>query len=957
MEVGSVTHGFKVTNVRELKESDGVLYEMEYLKNGAKLCFFQRDDNNKAFSIAFKTIPEDSTGVFHIIEHSVMAGSRKYPVKDPFVELLKTSVNTFLNAMTYPDKTVYPFSSRNNQDFLNLMDIYLDAVLHPRIYENPEVFEQEGWRYEIDEDNHVQYQGVVLNEMKGAYSSYDTVMENAMNRVMFPDTPYRYESGGYPIDITDLTYKQFIASHAKYYHPSNARITLVGDVDIDAALAKIDGFLGEFERLDETFDIPMQGHIPYQELVVPYEIGADETMEGHVHVSCGYHFGRFDEDEKLYATLILQDYLAGDNEAPLKNAILAKNLGKDVAVNVHGGIQQNWISWDVYNTEQDNVEKIKETVDSVLRGLVENGLDKERLKASYSSLAFTLRDKDGGMPRSLVEALSMLDSWLYDGDPAQYLVCEEALALLEEKLDTDYYGQLLKELFLDNEDKAMAILVPDKTLGEVKLKEEADKIASIVKDWTPIDYDKKKQEMEHVRAWQQEENTPEQLATMPVLKLSDVSEKPEDLTPMVACKDGVTVLSHKNNSPLVFVNWHFDASDLSLEQLPLLTLMFSLLGKLATVRHSAEQIQLLVKQEIGRLRFFPTVRSNDTEKCRVFGCVNAVALSSRQEKASELVVEILRETKFTDVEAVRNIINQIVLDNQMSLVQAGNQFAVARAKAALSASGVASEMLSGTHWISWMKERALDDDKALLALMKKVADLAKELLVKNRLTLSVNETCMDASAFIKGLPYGDVFVAKEANYAPLAADKVGVAIPAPVGYAAKVAKLDDFMFKGSCYVLQKVLNFSYLWNEIRVLGGAYGTGFSISDTGEIAFHSYRDPKPARSLGVYDKAAEFIEKYCQEVDDLTPLILGSFATADPLLNAAQKIAVAEGLYFKKIKYETRVQRRKQLLETTPGDLLEYVKYIKEIAKQDLACVVAGQNLLDTCDSLETFEQVL
>ncbi|MBO4938033.1 MAG: insulinase family protein, partial [Oscillospiraceae bacterium] len=376
MQIGTLIQNFRITSVRRLEELCCNLWELEHEKTGAQLVWLDRADENKTFAIAFKTIPEDATGVFHILEHSVLCGSNKYPVKEPFVELLKSSVNTFLNAMTYPDKTVYPLSSRNNKDFHNLLDVYMDAVLHPAIYYKPEIFRQEGWRYELREGQEPVYQGVVFNEMKGAYASADAVLEHAMNRLLFPDNCYSAESGGHPEHIPDLTYEQFIANHRKFYHPSNSRIILSGSVDLDFALAHIDSYLKDYDRQAADFAIPMQFAVPYREERTIYEIGAEESTANRTIISCGCMLGRFDEQEKLYAAAVLKDYLAGDNDAPLKQAILGTGLGQDVKVKLHDGIQQNWISWEIWNTDENKVDEIKAAVNRVLTELVENGLDK-----------------------------------------------------------------------------------------------------------------------------------------------------------------------------------------------------------------------------------------------------------------------------------------------------------------------------------------------------------------------------------------------------------------------------------------------------------------------------------------------------------------------------------------------------------------------------------------------------
>ena len=408
MQVNDVIHGFQVKRVRSLEELGGDFYEMEHLRTGAQLAWLARPDENKTFSIAFKTLPEDSTGVFHILEHSVLCGSDKYPLKEPFVELLKSSVQTFLNAMTYPDKTVYPVSTRNDRDFLNLMDVYLDAVLHPAIYHKPEIFRQEGWRYE-GEGEALCYQGVVFNEMKGSMSSPTNVLFHEALRLLFPDNCYRHNSGGDPAVIPDLSYEQFLACHRKYYHPSNSRISLVGSVDMEAALARIDGYLSAFDKLEADFTIPMQKPVEAVTQTVPYEIGEEEDPAKRAIISSGGVLGDYSDQLRTFTAAVLTDYLTGDNEAPLKRAVIDKGLAQDFTLSLEDGIQQPLLFWMAMNTEEEALEPLRAAVRETLEKLVSEGLDKERLRACFHRFAFRKRDRESGSePRSLLEAITLI---------------------------------------------------------------------------------------------------------------------------------------------------------------------------------------------------------------------------------------------------------------------------------------------------------------------------------------------------------------------------------------------------------------------------------------------------------------------------------------------------------------------------------------------------------------------
>ena len=947
MQIGTVIQNFRVNNVRRLEELDCSLWELEHQKTGARLVWLDRADENKTFAIAFKTLPEDSTGVFHILEHSVLCGSDKYPVKEPFVELLKSSVNTFLNAMTYPDKTVYPISSRNDKDFLNLLDVYMDAVLHPAIYSKPEIFRQEGWRYELRDDGTPVYQGVVFNEMKGAYASADSVLEHAMNRLLFPDNCYSAESGGHPEHIPDLSYEQFIANHRKYYHPSNARIILCGSVVPEDALAHIDGYLREYDRQEADFPIPMQAAVPYREEKIPYEIGAEEACEERTIVACGCVLGRFDEQEKLYAAAVLKDYLAGDNDAPLKRAILDAGLGQDVKVKLNDGIQQNWIGWEVWNTDEEKVDAIKSTVTQVLTRLAQEGLDRDRLEACFNRFAFQLRDKDGGWAsRSLSEALTMLDSWLYDGDPAQYLLTEATLDALEAKLDTGYYAALIRALFLDNPHKAMSILVPSRTLGKEKQQKEAARVAGECAAWTPADRARIEEENRVLTRWQQTPDSPEALATIPVLQLSDIDPTPEKLPVTVCDREGVAVLRHPVSGGLTYLNLHFDVSDLAQEELGAASLLTKLLGKLSTASHSSAQLQLLTKQKIGRLQFGVSVYPG--EHTAVMLDAEMVCLANQQETAAALLCEILTETVFTEKTLLKNLLNQTMLQLQKSFVGAGHQFAMTRACAMLTGAGAVREAMAGSSFIRWVKAQCAADDAQLEALADRLCAIARKAFCAKRLTVSVSDKAERLVApVLAAFPQGTA--AAKSSFAPLAVSQSGLPIPAGIGFAAKASNLRTHggSFHGSGYVLANVLNFSYLWNEIRVQGGAYGCGFAGRDDGDLFFYTYRDPQPGRSLGVFDRAADFVRSFCAQNADLTPMILGALATVDPLLNTQKKIKTVESRYFRGVTYEDVCRVRQELIGTTNADLLKLTGALEDLTADNAVCVVAGQSLLDAC----------
>ena len=951
MQKHDVIHGFRIERVRPIKELNATLWEMTHEKTGAQLAWIDRKEENKTFAIAFKTLPEDSTGVFHIIEHSVLCGSDKYPVKDPFVELLKSSVQTFLNAFTFPDKTVYPVSSRNDRDFLNLIDIYLDAVLHPLIYHKPEIFRQEGWRYE-GEGETLCYQGVVFNEMKGAFASPQTVMSNEIQRALFPDNCYRHVSGGDPACIPDLTYEQFIASHQKYYHPSNARISLVGSVELDAVLAKIDAFLSAFDRLDADFTIPAQRPVARVIREVPFEIGSEDPTDGRAMIASMKVLGDFSARERLFAAEVLADYLTGDNDAPLKRAVIDRGLAQDFSVEVWDGFMENMVGWQAMNTDAEKREALEAAISETVERIVKDGLDRERLSACLHSFAFRKRDTDGGWAqRSLLEALSLLDTWLYGGDPLEGISVEAPLCTLEERLTGTYFEDLLREFFLDTANGATIVLVPSKTLGDEKRAKEAARLKAESAAWTEADLERIRRESEALRIFQQTPDSEEALKTIPMLKLSDLNDAPEPLRTEKTETAGVTVLTHTVDSALSRIRLNFAADDLSLSELPALSVLCHVLGSMATKRHTRASLPLAIKNTIGRLDVSPTVLpGSDARHCRVLLTVSASCLKEQTAAAAALLTELLLETEFSDAELVQEIVQQIAVGAKLSLPGEGHRYAMMRFGAYESAFGAANEAIGGVSFIQWLNDVNADGDAAAKTLLNTMETLLYKLAVKRRLTVSRSEAT-DASAveaIVSALPEGEP-APREASFETLGKRREGVVIPAQVGFAATGGNLQNYgiPFSGSIPVLANLLNFTYLWNQIRVQGGAYGCGFVGRDTGELCFYTYRDPNPARSLGIMREAASFVRAFLKDDPDLTGYILSAVSTVDPLRNANAKMITGDNRYFRGITGEQAVERYRRLIGTKAEDLFALCGMLERIAAEDAVTVIAGRELLNAC----------
>ena len=957
-------HNFIFRQVREMPDVDGKLWEMEHAKTGAKLCWLERADENMTFSIGFKTIPTDSTGVFHILEHSVLCGSDKFPVKEPFVELLKSSLQTFLNAFTFNDKTVYPVSSRNKQDFLNLVRVYMDAVLHPTAVTKSEIFRQEGWRYEMGEDGKPFFQGVVYNEMKGAYADVRDIMGEAMDQRLFPDNCYRHDSGGNPVNIPDLTYEQFVDAHSKYYHPSNSRIFLDGQVDLDSVLPLLDSYLAPYDRQTLEFPIPMQESLPYREEEVFFEVGESESTENRTIVAYNKIICSYADQEDLFAASILADYLAGGSEGPLKRAILDAGLGTDVKLYANDGRQQATIGWEVWNTEAEKVPEIKSFIRKTLTEMLEKGLDRERLEACCASFSFRQMDRDGmGWPRGLVEMLTIYDSWLYGGDPAQNYSFRAVLNGLTEKISTGYFEEKIRQWLMDDTTGVTVIVKPSQTLGAEKLERENNRVTA---EWEAMSDEQKKATAdlcEAIRKWQQTPDSEEALATIPVLKVSDIPETVKKLSVTEEKVKDVTVLRHTTGSKLVTMNLLFSANDLTAEELPVASLLGSMLGKLPTAKRDSAALQTSVKQKIGKIAFgteaYPVMDSLD--KCIVNMGVNSVCLETYKDEAADLIIEMLTETVFENHSLLMDILRQQKTNLQMGLISGGNRYAIGRVNARTSAYGAASEYLRGCEYISWVNRCCEYDEAALKDLLGRMAAVAAKVFCRSRLTISVSDNAGEAltEKFATAFAEGTAAPAT-GSFALLPASREGILIPAGVGFAVKGAHLKNFgkEYTGSVAVLAKMLGLEYLWNAIRVQGGAYGAGFSGGGYGELLFHTYRDPNPGRSLGCFDESANVIREYCKNGGQLDKFILGAVSASDLPLSADGKISLAEARYFKGITHDEVERTHRELLHTGYEEILSLCDTLEEMAKTENICVVGGQTQLDGCgEKLAEIRQIL
>ncbi|MBQ6595587.1 MAG: insulinase family protein [Clostridia bacterium] len=916
MKTNDLLHGFRVLDERPCEDDGGTMITMRHEKTGARLIWMPNDQENKLFSITFRTVPWDDTGVFHILEHSVLCGSDRYPVREPFLELMKSSMNTFLNAMTFPDKTMYPVSSRNSADFMNLVRVYLDAVFHPAIYTNPNIFRQEGWHIELREKGaEPVYKGVVFNEMKGALSGVHRRLSHEQNRLLFPDSPYRFISGGDPAAIPDLTYEDFLQTHRVNYHPSNAYIYLDGDLEPDPVLALLDETMSAFGRGEGSPEIPMQRKIGSSRRQISYELPAGQSPEMQAHATVGKVLADWTEREKLMALDVLASVLADTNESPLKRALLDTGLCRDVALLVDAGSLQNTGLLGFFNTEAEHVDTLLQKARSVAERLAEEGLDREDLSAAIDNLEF--REREAEEPAGLIRNINILNAWLYGGDPMTYLKCDEVFASLRARLGTDYYERLLREWLVDESGTAVVTALPDPEYGTRQAEEESRRCRERAGE---MGEDVLIEQNGALDAWQQTPDTPEQLAAIPKLPISEVAAEPQPMETESGFLGEVPILRHPaRQKGIVSMSLYFSADDLAGEELTDLSILSEILGELPTQERSVWELQRRLKAVFGSWAFSVAAfgSKEEPEACRTFFTAQTKLLSRHLGEALPLLAEVLTRTRLDDAGVLREQLLQMDELGRQAVITAGHSCAMRRCAAPLSAEGTVGELTGG--FTQWKRIHALAEqpEEALPEVMARMGALLKKLCVRSRLTVSVTAHGEeDVSGILALLPEGER-PERDRFSALLRMEKAqAIRIPAPISYSACALRVPC---DGTWKVAASILSLEYLWNEVRVRGGAYGAGARVTGTGELAYYSYRDPSPYASLQIDRKAADFLRGYAEEAPGLEQYIISTIAKSEPLLSDSARGAAADGLWFRGRTLEKRREERRRILATSREDL--------------------------------------
>ena len=948
MNINDKIHGFVVTREIYVPDVSGKLYELTHEGSGAYLAYLDRKDENKTFAIGFKTLPVDDTGVFHIIEHSVLCGSDKYPVKEPFVELLKGSQNTFLNALTYEDRTVYPVSSRNPKDFLNLVSVYMDAVLHPTALTDPKIFRQEGWHYELDDEGNLIYNGVVFNEMKGAYSSADEISMATAKATLFPDTPYRYESGGAPGAIPNLTFEQFCASHKKFYHPTNAMMFLDGEIDVDSTFSLLNDFLKEYTPIEKTEKIAPQSPVDGGTTTVYYEISENEDPDGKARLSLNFVFGTPDDGKLMVATNIIIDALLGSNDAPLKKAILDSGLAEDIDMFSNRTVQQS-LQLEARGVKEENIPALESLIIDTIKDIAAKGIDKEALSSVLNAIEFKLREKDyGSFPKGVAFALSVFGATNYGRPAESALTYEEEIKALREALETDYYEKTLLAMTVENPHKSKVIMLPDKDFGKKVSAEEKERLEKIQASMSETELDAVRSETEVLKAWQASVDTPEALATLPSLGIEDIYVS-ENAIPTSVTTEPYTLINHDiDTSGIGYYKLFFKASDLSEEEIFALNVLTMLLGNVKTDKHSPIEVQNLIKANLGGLSF-AVATSGKSDDVAPYLIVTSSALDSKKESMSNLITEVLLTSDLTDKNALKNLLTQSKFMAEDMFSQSGHSVAIGRVMASLYSDGVMKEYISGYEGYSLLKGLIDNFDSQIDEFIQKIIEIRNRVVTRERLTTSVtgklDRDFIDALA--QAIPSDGIIPAKS-TIKPLGFKSEAIIVPSRVSYAVLGGDGGKSVSEmlGSLMVSRSILSYEYLWNQIRVLGGAYGAGFMGRRSGFIGCYSYRDPSPMASVEKYKECGSFLGALADAPDaDLTKFIIGAIGEYDTLMTPRLAGAKATADYMVGFTAEDDAKVLSDMKNTNSEALKKIASLISKVLLDAVVCVVGSREHIE------------
>jgi Zn-dependent M16 (insulinase) family peptidase len=951
----AVIHGFLKVQERQIPEVRTKAILFRHVKTGSELLSLRNDDENKVFGITFRTPPSDSTGVAHILEHSVLCGSRKYPVKEPFVELLKGSLKTFLNAMTYPDKTCYPVASQNVRDFYNLIDVYLDAVFYPRL--TPFIFQQEGWHYEMDgPDDPLTFKGVVFNEMKGARSSPDNLLAEYSQRSLFPDTPYGFDSGGDPLHIPNLSFEQFKAFHEKYYHPSNARIYFYGDDEPEERLQVVDGYLKDFEAMEVDSRVSLQKPLSEpRTLVKPFAAGGSlgETPKGMVTVN--WLLDETSRAEVNLASHMLEYILLGMPGSPLRKALIDSSYGEDLAGEGLGSdLQQMYFSTGLKGIDPGNADKVQSLIFDTLTGLVKQGIHPHTIEAAVNTTEFVLRENNtGSYPRGLLIMLRALTSWLYGEDPLSLVAFEAPLKALKEKIfdRKHFFEEMIDRNLTRNAHRTVVLLKPDQDLAgklEAAERERLDEVRAAI-DATEVN--NIIANTVKLKQMQEAADPPEALATIPTLKLSDLSRENKAIPLAASIEKGAEIIYHDLfTSGIAYLDVGFDIHTLPEKYIPYLPLFGRALLEMGTEDEDYVTLTQRISRKTGGIRpVFHTSTVKDAATSTAWLFLRSKAMVEQSGALMEILRDVLLKLRLDDRERLRQMVLEAKAREEELLVPSGHQFVGLRIRSHFNEADWAAEQMGGISHLFFLRDLARAVEERWFSVLADLEEIRRILINRNVMLLNVT---LDQEAWVRFRTQAKDFLdalparpAEKQGWAvTFAADHEGMTIPAQVNYVGKGVNLykAGYRFHGSAHVISRYLRNAWLWDKVRVQGGAYGA-FSVFDrlSGVLTLVSYRDPNLEKTLDIFDESARFLKHIDLSGDELAKAIIGTIGDMDQYHLPDAKGYISLVRYLSGENDGERQKMREEILGTAVSDFRSLGKILERAMPEGLVKVLGSE----------------
>lgn len=949
---------YQLIEEKYIEEVNSNVKLLKHLKSGARILLFANEDVNKTFTIGFRTPAPDSTGVPHILEHSTLCGSKKFPAKDPFIELLKGSLNTFLNAMTYPDKTIYPVASCNDSDFQNLMEVYMDAVLYPNVYLHEEIFKQEGWHYELESlDKEITYNGVVYNEMKGAFSNAEEVAFHAALKALFPDTTYGTVSGGDPDEIPSLTYEQFKAFHTRFYSPANSYIILYGKMDFEAKLKWLDEeYLSHFDVISTNSTVTYQK--PSQQpttTYISYPIGKEESLTDKTIYQYGTVIDNTSDSKLTLALNVLIHTILDAPGAILKQALLDAGIGKDISSYFETALLQPILLITVKDAKADKLEQFKIIIKDTLTKMVETGLDKKALKASINFFEFKYREADfGSVPRGLIYTMNALETWIYDeSNPFSRLETNHLFEELKTLVETDYFEQLINQYFLNNPHTNYLQASPSNTIAEEKTKQLQAKLQVYKESLSKEELQQLIEDTKALKTYQSTPSTEEELATIPQLTKDDINDYVEPLNNQIKEINGIKVINHELfTNGIGYLKLLFNTINVPSHLVPYLGLLIETLSNVDTANYTYQNLTQEINLTTGGINFDMNILVNQEDQMLPYFVVDARALYDKMDSVFNLITEITTTSKLNNSKRLQEIIAKLKSNLQMQLMSAGHSAATIRAGSYIRPHMYYKDQTQGIGLYELIQDLEQNFDSKKDEIAQNLSTLMQYVFRKENLTISFTGENFEYEKYLSSyinqlnqLPIKEepfTFIENKKNE--------GFKTPSQVNYVARFGNYQEGEFNGALDVLKMALKYDYLWTQVRVLGGAYGCMMQVVRSKDMYFVSYRDPNLTKTNQVFENIPNYITNFNPDDKELMKYIIGAIGVLDePLLPKAlgERSLYA---YLTGVSYEMLKAEKQQVLNVTIENIKALKSRFEKALSQNVLCVIGNEEQIEANQSL-------